>query len=621
MTAEDLLLGQENRSNHNENLEILFAQERKSAYATVQHRPTDSVELFSDVFYAKRDYSQDDILYIYGLKVPSSNPYYVSPEPDTGSVTLDWFPSGELGTQSNTGDVESYGGAIGAGFDLWSDWQLRLDGSYAKDDFYGFLSNYDAARLNEAVGFDNPDTPFNPAVDGYLNPFSDGVNSPRNVIDYIVQGGSARFADGAVWTIQSKLDGSVLWLPGGAVKLALGGAYREEDYNRTNYVIDNGVRQWSSTQTRARREVSSGFAELLVPLWGKGNRRVGLERLMLSAAWRHENYSDFGTSSNPKLGLEWTPLDGLTVRGSWGRSFRAPDLPDVHSRRSVRAYSGLFRDPANPERLVTVLMLQGTEPKIGPERSTARTLGLDFKRPDGVDLSLTWFDIRYRDRISTVPGSILSALTDPVFAPVVTLRPSASVVQSLLDSPDFDPMLGTPTAGDVFAIINYTRNNLASTHVAGLDFTGSYNIPLSSGQVSFGLNANYLFQFENKVTVSAPTFDAVNTVGNPVDLTIRGNASFSRGRFNGSLFVNYTDSYADTVSSFPRSVEAWTTVDLNMSYRLEAGEGWWNNTTIAINTRNLFDEDPPFVNQNFGYDSANADPVGRFISVSASKSW
>ena len=46
----------------------------------------------------------------------------------------------------------------------------------------------------------------------------------------------------------------------------------------------------------------------------------------LKASWRHDQYSDVGGTSNPKVAFNWQISEdlGLTVRGAWGTSFSAP---------------------------------------------------------------------------------------------------------------------------------------------------------------------------------------------------------------------------------------------------------------------------------------------------------
>jgi iron complex outermembrane receptor protein len=49
------------------------------------------------------------------------------------------------------------------------------------------------------------------------------------------------------------------------------------------------------------------YAEVQVPFVGVGNGRPGIERLELNLSGRLDDYSDFGTTSNPKIGLLWSP--------------------------------------------------------------------------------------------------------------------------------------------------------------------------------------------------------------------------------------------------------------------------------------------------------------------------
>src|SRR4030095_15436130 len=78
------------------------------------------------------------------------------------------------------------------------------------------------------------------------------------------------------------------------------------------------------------RKLYSGFAELFVPLFGPDNARPGLRRLDLSGAVRYDHYSDFGSTTNPKVGITYSPFQNLTLRGSWGTSFRAPTLSETN---------------------------------------------------------------------------------------------------------------------------------------------------------------------------------------------------------------------------------------------------------------------------------------------------
>ena len=63
-----------------------------------------------------------------------------------------------------------------------------------------------------------------------------------------------------------------------------------------------------------------------------------------------------------------------------------------------------------------------------------------------------------------------------------------------------------------------------------------------------------------------------------------------------------------------------TTADLNLTYT----PPWLRQVTFALAALNLFDEDPPRVRgvvPGFFFDSGNANPLGRFVSLEARVRW
>jgi len=52
----------------------------------------------------------------------------------------------------------------------------------------------------------------------------------------------------------------------------------------------------------------SAFGEAFVPLFGTANARPLFQKLDLSLALRYDHYSDFGATTNPKVGLTWAPV-------------------------------------------------------------------------------------------------------------------------------------------------------------------------------------------------------------------------------------------------------------------------------------------------------------------------
>jgi iron complex outermembrane receptor protein len=71
--------------------------------------------------------------------------------------------------------------------------------------------------------------------------------------------------------------------------------------------------------------VYAGFAQVNVPLVGEGNRLPLIEALNIELGYRYDHYA-FGGVKTPKLAATWNIGEGFSVKGTWGKSFRAPVL-------------------------------------------------------------------------------------------------------------------------------------------------------------------------------------------------------------------------------------------------------------------------------------------------------
>ena len=62
--------------------------------------------------------------------------------------------------------------------------------------------------------------------------------------------------------------------------------------------------------------------------------------LEANVAVRYDHYSDFGSTTNPKVSLRWQPMRQLLVRGSWGTGFLAPTLYQLWNPRDAGPVAG-----------------------------------------------------------------------------------------------------------------------------------------------------------------------------------------------------------------------------------------------------------------------------------------
>lgn len=81
-----------------------------------------------------------------------------------------------------------------------------------------------------------------------------------------------------------------------------------------------------------------------------------------------------------KLGLIWAPTEDLTLRGTWGTSFRAPALTELSvDPADAFVLFANFPDPSAPDGLTTSLYRVSGFVPLGPETSTACTIGVDYQ--------------------------------------------------------------------------------------------------------------------------------------------------------------------------------------------------------------------------------------------------
>jgi hypothetical protein len=196
-----------------------------------------------------------------------------------------------------------------------------------------------------------------------------------------------------------------------------------------------------------------------------------------------------------------------------------------------------------------------------------------------------------------------------------------------LPRPDGQPF--APNLVDV--IVDLRRRNLSEVDADGVDLNTQYNFSIGNGTVFLGLNGTYILNQETRVTDSSPDIETVDTIYNPPDWRARALIGWEWQGFSTNLFVNHTDAYIDNRQLTVRpEVDAWTTVDVRFAYDFSAsyGSGLLSGFSVALSGQNVLDEDPPSTlivggAQSFdtGYDAANANPLGRFISLEFIKPW
>ena len=622
----DFVAGASNLRNQRTNLDTLPEQDRQSAYAALRQEVGDRVELLADARYGDRDFRLKTGPSIALITATRANPFFVSPN-GSASTLIAYSFGDEIPFSQVKGSEKSFGATLGATLALPHAWRSDVYLAYAEETGkVSITSLVNTANLSEALGSvpDRPATSFNTANDGFFNPF--GGSSARNapsVLAFVGSGYTTAQTHDRVATANIQLDGELWPLPGGPMRVALGAQERQERFERTALNYLTTPTPVAAVPAAGRRTVSAAFAELNTPIVSSTNARPGLQRLEVSLAGRYEHYDDFGDTANPKLGVIWSPLEGITLRGGYGRSYRAPALRELHDPQSYSAVTSLVGSTR-----VLSLFETGGNPKLDPETAVSRSLSVDFA-PSALPearASMTWFRTRFRNRIDQPARSgVSTALVDPALAPFVTrVSPASSAadkaeVAALLASPFFNPANGVFPAEAYGALIDARYVNTGLLDVEGVDLTGSYGIRTARDHVTFGVNLSYLLRYDQQLTPTARTDDRLGQVTYPQRLRGRFTTDWSRGDVGALAALNYMSGERDATGAH---VDSQTTVDLQVRWE-GTPEGPMAGVRAVFGVRNLLDARPPFYDApvGVGYDAANADIIGRFVSLQLTKRW
>lgn len=414
-------------------------------------------------------------------------------------------------------------------------------------------------------------------------------------------------------------DGTLLHLPTGDVKAAAGGGYRHENFQQGN--------AGSSTYVAGERNVSYLYGEALIPLIRSSPDRTGLHELALNLSARIETYSDFGTNTNPKIGVRYVPFTDLTVRGTWGQSFKAPTFFQMYQPAYLYLLDASSMGYAGAG---TALLTQGGNPDLKPEKSKSWTIGADYSPSAfrSMKVSATYFNIDYKDRVVMPVGVVATGLSDPVYAPFVETSPSSVRQAELIDSASqFDNYSsGAYDPAQVVAVLLDAYTNATAQSVRGLDLSYRQSFVLPVGTLDGFANATFI-HLDQQTISTAPEVELSGTIASVPDLKLRGGLSWRAGGFSATGIVNYVSGEADTGTLARNHIASWTTADLNLAYEFSQTQGLSRGLKVALAVSNLFDRNPPYAqspSQSYPgiyFDSTNSSAVGRFVSLNLRKSW
>jgi iron complex outermembrane recepter protein len=390
-------------------------------------------------------------------------------------------------------------------------------------------------------------------------------------------------------------------LPGGSVVTAVGLEHRDESLsdNADDVLISGDVLGRGSSKAIGSRTLTSGFAEFSVPV---------LRSLELQLAVRHDKYSDFGGSTNPKVALRWAPTKELLVRGSFTRGFRAPNL--VENTESAAFFFVNVRDTLRCAIDTVYCATTGVagvfagDPTLKPEKSESRALGFVWDITPSINVGVDAFDIKQRNIIA-------SDSVQEIVNGENELRYAGRVVRAPASASDL--ALGAP--GPILIVLNRYQNQ-TELRTKGVDLDLRWTIGKTSfGNWSLQSTNTYTHSYKTSLVAGGELEELAGTYGIP---RYRSNSTLTwdYADFGVSATFNHVSKYQQSDSAppgVPENVGAWDTLDLQTTYSGLKG------LRLTFGVRNVLDRAPPpdLSSGSVPYDVTQHNPRGRYYYAGA----
>lgn len=413
-------------------------------------------------------------------------------------------------------------------------------------------------------------------VDTAINPFGATPNQAL-LSSLLVKSISTSKAE--VLNFDFTAGGSLYDFEFGTLGAAVGLEYRKEklsDRPDSNSYVGSG----GGDPFDGNRDVTAAYLELLQP--------VGT-MLEFTAAVRYEDYSDFGDTTKPKVGVKVRPLDWLVLRASYSRSFKAPELGRLFAARQ-ESFSQQFVDPEFPNDPASqVLYVTGGNPNLQPEDGRSIYAGAVIEVPSVQNLTFNvdFFDFKIEDVI-------------------VDLRSFST--NFVVTNPDLFPGAVVRDAGtNRITRIDALPQNQALERWQGFDFGMRYRLDTDElGSFRFRVDATRVRTIGRDGGVGNGFVDRAGLYGDP---KWRGNVAvdWMRGDFEAGLFITYIGRYK--WDSAPDAIENGSFIRMNPSFTYS---GLWNSR-ITVGVNNVFDKNPPSDGYYIeGYDTLLYNGMSRF---------
>lgn len=436
------------------------------------------------------------------------------------------------------------------------------------------------------------------------------------------------------------LAGDLFQTDSGAVGLAVGFQRRRDSgrvlydaaTNTNNLDFAFGAQDWSGDLT-----TTAFFAEVGIPIG---------DMLEINIAGRYEDFDEIGEDTvDPKLSVLFTPTEDLSIRASIASSFRVPSLQQLFGTRTDVANMDDLGDSA-----FRPFISEGN-PELEPETADTWNVGISWVPSDGAlegfQIDLDYYDIDYQDIITREDFSTILAADNAAITAYLAANPGTTAGDAVAAGIGNRQQVVRNGQGALLRVLpNFV--NAGGADINGLDLTTSYSFDTDIGTWRVGLAASWIRTFDTETpdgTGGVLKQDAVgqynlrNAIARPLpEFKANLTLNWSNGNHRAFALVRWIDEYefpqnewnaaqgfwaftvglangSEASSKFlTEKIDSWTTVDLQYTYTLPE-MGFVTSSSVTLGIKNVFDEGPPWVPDNTGWDTITHDFRGRVYSV------
>lgn len=313
--------------------------------------------------------------------VPASSPFARSAQDE--NITRDFVQSGALERRVES-DSYQLGGAFNHNL---AGWRLSLTADYSRTDTQTLTERgFDITALQAAISA------------GTTDPFAADLSAQLGAL----RTDSADVRDQTLQTLAS-LAGTLADLPAGALTATLSATFNRQDLDSRAVVAD------VATRSDLGRSRIGGAVNIDVPLID--SQAVG--KLAVNGNIGYADLSDFGGLREFGFGLNWEPIDGLTLSASAIGDEEAPTIQQLGNPQIITPNAPFFDFAQGQSALVSII--SGGNPALRAERRRDIKLAVNY-RPEWLDgLSVLGEFFRNRSRNVAAAFPALTAAVEAAF--------------------------------------------------------------------------------------------------------------------------------------------------------------------------------------------------------------